>query len=162
MLLALLSLSTLFSCASKEAETGAHSPADTEDTSISGVYEVSQVTCAGEVVPLSVTATVTFDGTDYLEEWAFPGLECSMTLEGTMNVSETELTIVDVELSCDSVCESEGMTCHSEPCSSDQTYQYNVDGDELLMSFTQAGDEFACGPCGDGVESSYLLVRTGQ
>ena len=166
----LLSIAPILSCSSKNTETNTdtsteheHTSENTTETSteyeaISGVYEVSQVTCGGEVVPLSVYALVTFDDQSYLEEWSFTGAECTMTLEGTLSLEDDALTLLDVELSCSDSCEAENIPCHNEPCSSEQVYQYSVDGDELLMSFTQEGDEFSCGPCGDGVESTYLLT----
>ena len=126
------------------------------------MYTLTEVTCAGRPDEVSVDVTVTFDDDAYLEEWAFPGLECTMALSGTAQADETSLSIVDVELSCSEACATEGVPCHDEPCSSDQIYQYSWNGDELLLSFTQAGDEFTCGPCGDGVESTYTMLRVGD
>ena len=156
-------LSFSISCTSKATDSSEEmTPQSSSNNAIEGIYEVSQVTCGGEIVPINVSAVVTFDDNSYLEEWSFLGAECTMTLDGTTDVSEDQLTIVDVEMSCSDTCDAEGITCHTEPCSSDQTYQINLEGDELWMYFTQQGDEFACGPCGEGVESSYLLTRTGD
>ena len=127
---------------------------------IDGVYDVAAVTCEGEAVGVSVDAVVTFYGDRYLEEWAFPGQACTMSLEGTARLDGSALTLVDVAVSCAAACADEGITCHDEPCSADQTYETALDGDALLMSFTQRGDEFSCGVCGDGVDGTYLLERT--
>ena len=126
---------------------------------LSGTYGVTTVTCGGEEQSISVIATVTFDQNTYLEEWSFENSECTTTLSGRLEQSEESLTLVDVMVSCNDACTAAGIPCHSDPCSSDQVYQYNLDNGALLMSFTQSGDEFSCGPCGDGVEGTYLLTR---
>ena len=131
-------------------------------TDISGAYEVTQVTCGGEEESISVTAIVTFDQNSYLEEWSFEGSECKISLAGRLDQSAETLTLVDVMVSCNDVCTAQGIPCHSDPCSNDQEYQYNLQDSELLMSFTQNGDEFACGPCGNGVDGTYLLTRIAQ
>ena len=61
-------------------------------------------------------------------------------------------------MTCAAACDSLGF-CDPTHCTADQTYQYTRTGDELLLAFTQQGDEFSCGPCGDGVASSYLLAE---
>ena len=150
---------------SVEQSTDETSPPDTsteESTDVallSGVYDVSTVTCDGKEVPISVIATVTFDGTSYLEEWTFPGAECEVALDGTVEATDTELTLRDVAVTCAKACETDGF-CDPTPCPTDQVYQYTLDGSELLLSFTQQGSEHACGPCGDGVPGTYLLIRS--
>ncbi len=123
---------------------------------LSGVYNVTTVTCAGQEVPLMVTATVTFDGDDYLEEWTLPNSACEVTLAGSVESNSEQLTLTDVVVTCGDACADLGF-CDPTHCSSDQTYQYTRTSAELLLSFTQQGDEFSCGPCGDGVASTYLL-----
>jgi len=130
------------------------SPADR----LAGVYDVQEVTCSGAVIPIDVTATVTFEGTTYLEEWTFPKGACEVRLDGTLSATEEQLTLEDVAVSCTKACATSGF-CDPTPCPVDQVYDYTLDGDELLMSFTQVGAEHACGPCGDGTPTTYLLVR---
>lgn len=125
---------------------------------LSGIYNVETVTCGGEVVPIRVTATVTFDDTSYLEEWVLAESDCEVTFAGTLESTETEVTLRDVEVSCAEACDAIGF-CDATHCSADQVYQYTRTGDELLLSFTQQGDEFSCGPCGDGIASTYLLAE---
>jgi len=148
-----------FACSTNEGDSGTSEKQNTSYDFIAGVYDVTQVTCSGEVVPISVSAQVTFENNNYLEEWSFPQSECKMSLEGTTNVEDDRLTILDVELSCNDSCETDGITCHDAPCSVDQIYQYNFDENDMIMSFTQQGDEFSCGPCGNGIESTYTLSR---
>lgn len=132
-------------------------PADAmPDDGYSGVYDVDTVTCGGEVQTVMVTAKVIFDGSSYLEEWTLPNSECEVTLTGTVESTDAQLTIRDVEVTCAEACEPLGF-CDPTHCTSDQTYQITKTGDELLMSFTQQGDQFSCGPCGDGIAGSYLL-----
>lgn len=123
---------------------------------LSGVYNVEAVTCNGVDEALGVVATVTFDGTSYLEEWEFPSGDCELSLAGTVASTEDQVTLEDVVVSCNGGCPPD--LC-AEHCSVDQVYDYARDGDELLLSFTQNGTEDACGPCGDGVPTTYLLVE---
>ncbi len=129
----------------------------TPEDLLSGIYNVETVTCGGEVTPIMVTAKVTFDGASYLEEWTFADNDCEVTLAGTVESTGDEVTLVDVDVTCGAAC---GAFCDPTHCSADQVYQYTRTGDELLLSFTQQGDEFSCGPCGDGVASTYLLRET--
>ena len=125
---------------------------------LSGVYNVETVTCAGQTIPLMVSAKVTFDGTSYLENWTLAGSECEVTFAGTVESTSEDVTLRDVEVTCAEECTAIGF-CDPTHCSSDQTYRYSRTGDELLLSFTQQGDEFSCGPCGEGVASTYLLAE---
>jgi hypothetical protein len=159
ILLALAGLS--FACGDDDtvaADSGTDATAsDSGVDPITGVYNVETVTCGGEAVPIMVTATVTFDGASYLEEWTLPESDCQVTFRGTLESMDAQITLRDVEVTCAAACDAIGF-CDPTHCTADQTYQYTRTGDELLLSFTQAGDEFSCGPCGDGVASTYLLV----
>lgn len=149
-------------------DAGADDDAGTEDDAgtdagatedlLSGVYNVETVTCGGETVPIRVTATVTFDETSYLEEWVLEGSDCEVTFAGALVSTDEEVTLQDVEVTCAEACDAIGF-CDPTHCSADQVYQYTRSGDELLLSFTQQGDEFSCGPCGEGVASTYLLAE---
>jgi len=153
--LIILTLSLSFGCNSGESKSpddAAVSPVD----NLSGVYNVETVTCNGVVEPISVVATVTFDKTSYLEEWEFANTDCELSLAGTVVATDAEVTLEDVGVTCTGNCPP--AICNT-PCPIDQIYQYTRTGNELLLSFTQQGDEVACGPCGDGVPSTYLLVE---
>jgi hypothetical protein len=105
-----------------------------------------------------VTATVTFDDTSYLEEWVLEGSDCEVTFAGTLESMDLVVTLRDVEVTCAEACDAIGF-CDATHCSADQVCQYTRTGDELLFSFAQQGEEFSCGPCGDGVASTYLLAE---
>ncbi len=138
-------------------------PADSDTAEpselLAGTYDVDGVTCDGDEVSVTVTATVTFDESSYVEHWTFPEAECEVTLDGSVDATDTELTLEDVMVTCADACETDGF-CDPTPCPIDQVYTYTIDGDTLLLSFTQRGSEHACGPCGDGVPTTYSLVSS--
>jgi len=151
----ILTLSLSFACGSDDSNTSDASVTPVDN--LSGVYNVETVTCAGVVEPISVVATVTFNEASYLEEWEFANSDCELSLDGTVVSTDTQVTLEDVGVTCTGDCPP--AICNT-PCPTDQIYQYTRTGDELLLSFTQQGEEAACGPCGDGVASTYLLVET--
>lgn len=63
-------------------------------------YDVDGVACDGKQVSVTVTATVTFDESSYVEHWTFPEGECEVTLDGSVDATDTELTLEDVMVTC--------------------------------------------------------------